>query len=211
MPANTATARVGRFQSRLSRIVDLVSSRTIDVPIPGRPDETTKELIWTGLLYRADGKTVDSIYEWDKSGAFRNQRGVASPNDLALFMRPLSDDELKSARAKLPESAKPAESEPETAAAPAIAEAAKEPVESEAVKDPRVSSKLAELVWNVYHNMVEEAIALGILPENTQVTKIRGPWAELVASTVVDYLDHPEATETKPPELPKADAQSDNQ
>jgi hypothetical protein len=208
MPANTATARVGRFQSRLSRIVDLVSSRTVDVPVPDKPGESTKEIIWTGLLYRADGKTVDSIYEWDKAGAFRNQRGVASPNDLALFMRPLSDDELKAALAKLPESAKPAAEVKSAEPAPVVEIPVKESVESEAVKDPRIAAKLPELTWNAYQAMLAEAVDLGILPANVQVTTIRGPWAELIASTLVDYLDHPEtpaapAETPKPSELPK--------
>ncbi|MBF6570500.1 MAG: hypothetical protein IVW54_16660 [Candidatus Binataceae bacterium] len=193
--------------------MDLVSSRTVDVPIPGKPGEVTKEIIWSGLLYKSDGKTVDSIYEWDKSGAFKNQRGVSHPNDLALFMRPLQDAELKAARAKLPAYAKPAaESEPATATAPgpgssavaAISEV-RAAVESDSVKDPRVASKLAELTWNAYHSMIAEAVSMGILPENVQVSTIRGNWAELIASTVVDYLDHPETTpaETKPAETPK--------
>ena len=107
MPANLAKAQLGRFQTRLSRLVDLVASHSKDVPVPGKFGVTRKIIIWSGLLYNSNGKSVDSIFEWSDDGAFLNQRGVSHPSDLALFMRPLTDEELAAGRARLPSSMRP--------------------------------------------------------------------------------------------------------
>ena len=108
MPANLAHAQIGRFQTRLSRLVDLVTSRTVEEKVPGKPGQVKTSIVWTGLLYKSDMKSLDSIYEWADDGAFRNQRGVSHPNDLSLLMRALTADELKAGLARLPESMRPA-------------------------------------------------------------------------------------------------------
>lgn len=104
MPANTTPAKLGRFQTRLSRVVDIVASRVVQDPVAGHPGKTVDRRLWTGRLYRSDMKTVDSIFDWENSGAFSNQRGVASPNDLSIFMRELTPDELAAGVKAIPES-----------------------------------------------------------------------------------------------------------
>ena len=76
--------QLGRYQTRLSRIVEIHSSRMIDET--QADGSTQKKRIWTGMLFRADGKTEDSNHEWEDSGALRNQRGVTSPMDLNILV-----------------------------------------------------------------------------------------------------------------------------
>lgn len=167
--------------------------------------------IWTGLLYKSDGRTVDTIQEWEANGSFRNQRGVSSPHDLALFMRPLTDAELQAGLERLPASARPApapvtaidESKPAAEVQPEA-----QPVEAaivDPVKDPRLGSHLAEITWNTFQEAIGEAVSLGILPKDVVISSIRGPWAELIASTLVSYLDNPEPKPAakEPPPLPQ--------
>jgi hypothetical protein len=76
--------QLGRYQNRSNRIVEITSSRFIDVR---DPDGTQRKVrIWSGTLMKADGKTVDSVHDYEDSGAFRNQRGVASPMDLSILV-----------------------------------------------------------------------------------------------------------------------------
>lgn len=220
MPTPTHAAKIGRFQTRLNRIADILASRSVMEPIPGKPGQTVERIIWTGLLYKSDGKTIDTIQEWEASGAFKNQRGVSHPNDLALYMRDLSPTEIEAGLALLPESAKPAAS---ASAAAAPVEEAK-PVESagssavaaisevrtavekvDPVKDPRIADKLAEVTWNVYQEAIGEAVILGILPRDIVIKSIRGDWAGLIASTLVSYLDNPEPKpeQQQPPPMPQ--------
>lgn len=210
MPTPTAPARLGRYQTRLSRIVDILASHPVTLPVPGQFGKSKTITIWTGLLYKSDGRTVDTIQEWEASGAFRNQRGVSSPLDLALFTRTLSDAELEAGRKRLPASALSATDAADAAAAepakdePAQAAATEAAPIVDPVKDPRLAGHLAEIVWNTYQECVGDAIASGLLPRDTVVTSIRGPWAELAASTLVSYLDNPEPKPAakEPPPLP---------
>lgn len=72
----------GRYQTRLSRIVEIRDSRMVEEL---QPDGTrVNKRLWKGTMFKADGRTPDTDHEWEDSGAFVNQRGVANPNDLAL-------------------------------------------------------------------------------------------------------------------------------
>jgi hypothetical protein len=196
MPTPTLAAKIGRYQTRLNRIADILASHSVMEPIPGKPGQTVERIIWTGLLYKSDGKTIDTIQEWEASGAFKNQRGVSHPNDLALYMRDLTDAEIEAGLALLPESAKPAAAASAAAAAIEEAKPEEKPVVEEKpdpVKDPRIADKLAEITWNVYQELIGHAVSIRILPSDIVITTIRGDWAGLIASTLVSYLDSPDA------------------
>jgi hypothetical protein len=76
--------QLGRYQTRLNRIVEINSSRWIDEKQEN--GTTAKKRIWSGLLLKADGITQDSNYEWEDDGRLRNSRGVNSYHDLATLI-----------------------------------------------------------------------------------------------------------------------------
>lgn len=76
--------QLGRYQTRSARIVEITASNWID---ERQGDGTTiRKRVWSGALYKADGKTFDCEYRWDDSGRLLNQRGVASDKDLAILI-----------------------------------------------------------------------------------------------------------------------------
>jgi len=77
--------QLGRYQTRLNRIVEINSSRWIDEKQEN--GTTAKKRIWSGLLLKADGITPDSNYEWEDDGRLRNSRGVNSYHDLATLIQ----------------------------------------------------------------------------------------------------------------------------
>lgn len=82
----TMQVQLGRYQTRLSRIVEIRSSRMVEET---QADGTKQQKrIWTGMMFRADGRSPDSDHEWEDSGALRNQRGVTSPMDLTILVQP---------------------------------------------------------------------------------------------------------------------------
>ena len=76
--------QLGRYQTRLNRIVEIQSHRWIDEK--QQDGSTIRKRIWSGMLLKADGQTPDSNYEWEDSGSFRNSRGVATYHDLAQLI-----------------------------------------------------------------------------------------------------------------------------
>lgn len=77
--------KIGRYQTRLSRIVEITRSHEVD---DRQPDGSIiRKQMWVGMMFKADGRTPDTEHEWEDSGAYRNQRGVASPNDLAILVQ----------------------------------------------------------------------------------------------------------------------------
>jgi hypothetical protein len=75
---------LGRFQTRLNRIVDITSSCEVTELIQG---ENVTRRVWNGQIMKADGHTVDTAGQWEDNGAYRNQRGVACPMDLCIMMQ----------------------------------------------------------------------------------------------------------------------------
>jgi hypothetical protein len=76
---------LGRFQTRLNRIVDITSSCEVTELIQG---ENVTRRVWNGQIMKADAHTVDTAGQWEDNGAYRNQRGVACPMDLCILVQP---------------------------------------------------------------------------------------------------------------------------
>ena len=121
----TAKARRGTFQTRNGRLVRLHEQIEIEAARqPGMAPEKRK--VWRGTLFNSDGKTPDSDHNWEESGAFSNQLGVAHTYDLANLVNAEDDP---------PPAAKPAEApKPEPVEQPKTDEPVKteEPVKTAA-------------------------------------------------------------------------------
>ena len=184
MPQNLIAAQRGRFQSRLSRLVDIHTSKIIQEPVPGQPGKTVPRTIWLGTLYASNGKTPEGTYEWEESGAFRNQRGVSSPNDLAIYVGKYpgqQDDAPDELLSKLVQSPGNVMQNLETPApaAPAPAQV-----------DNRLTLLIGGFVVDLYDELIAVASAAG-LDVTGRPPLIRGPWIEAVNETLVAIMDSP--------------------
>jgi len=66
--------------TRSSRLVEITGSEQVKAPKPG--GGTMTKTVFTGTLFKMDGRTIDSKHRWDLSGQFANQQGVSSNYDL---------------------------------------------------------------------------------------------------------------------------------
>jgi hypothetical protein len=71
----------GRYQSRNNRVIEITGSHTeTAIGTDGKP--YTKKM-WDGLLYQADGKTVETPHMWSDSGGYLHEAGVQNQFDIA--------------------------------------------------------------------------------------------------------------------------------
>jgi hypothetical protein len=168
--------QLGRYQNRSNRIVEIDSFRFIEVT---DPDGSKRQVrIWSGMLKKADGKTDDSRHDYEDSGAFRNQRGVASPMDLSILIE-----------------AAPVQPGP---AAPAATSKANDPRLKGQAEQLATYAALGLLGAADDHELVDaEAFSetrQGAV-EGLKALPSWANWVELVANLVVEVLD---AIENKP-------------
>jgi hypothetical protein len=99
-------ARPGLFQTRRNRLVRITEQ--FDFSEPPQPGfEPVVRKCWKGLLYMADGYSVDSPHVWENDGAYHNMQGVLSQFDLTLLVE--ADPVPEKPQAALPKAqAKPA-------------------------------------------------------------------------------------------------------
>lgn len=74
----------GRYQTKNSRIVAIHDFSYIT-----RRDSEQREYqarVWRGTMYKADGRTEDSTYQWEDDGRFSNSQGITTYNDLAMLI-----------------------------------------------------------------------------------------------------------------------------
>jgi hypothetical protein len=164
-------------------MVNIESSKVIQEPVPGQPGKVVDRKIWIGTLFNSDGKTPDGKHEWEESGAFRNQRGVANPNDLAIFVSdlpPLEGEE------PTPAEENDVEAILEENAARSFFDGP--PIPAPFIPDPRVSHLLPGLIVNCYDFLVAAAAEKG-LDVKGRPPMISGPWVEAVGTTLVALLD----------------------
>jgi hypothetical protein len=215
MPNNLCPAKRGRFQTRLSRLVDITSSKEIQEPVPGNPGKTVSKTIWLGTLYASNGKVPEGQYEWEASGAYRNQRGVASPLDLSTYVGnypgqvnadPFHNvDVLQLGGAQ--EQGKPLATElehPGFATRAAYEEAQRmtdyhiaaitNALAPKFEVDDRLKPHITGLVLDCYDYLLKAAAEIG-LDVKGRGACIRGPWIEAVNETLVGVMDSPVSSE----------------
>jgi hypothetical protein len=79
-------AHLGLFQTRHPRLVQLTESFEFsEAPQPGK--EPVERTCWKGVIFQADGRTVDTNGVWEQSGAYQNSNGVIQRNDLVTLVR----------------------------------------------------------------------------------------------------------------------------
>ena len=78
--------QAGWFQTNQARVIHITHSSEAKTPeFPGGAAIARK--VWIGVLYKSDGKTVDTEGMWEMSGRYTTPKGVAHPYDAAMFMR----------------------------------------------------------------------------------------------------------------------------
>jgi hypothetical protein len=92
---NGALAKMakGRYQTRNNRVVEITGSHVqTAVGTDGKPYSKT---MWDGLLYQADGKTIETPHMWSDAGGYLHEEGVSNQFDIALVTsqepEPVSD------------------------------------------------------------------------------------------------------------------------
>jgi len=70
--------RPGRYQTRNVRIVELTD--TFQREKPTGPGQTVTVTIWRGNLMKADGRTVDSMHEWEETNHPLTMGAYVSPS-----------------------------------------------------------------------------------------------------------------------------------
>lgn len=163
-------------------MVNIESSKVIQEPVPGQPGKVVDRKIWIGTLFNSDGKTTDGRHEWEESGAFRNQRGVASPNDLAIFVCDLPPAEGEEP-AEEHQVGRLTDENATRITAPAPA-----PEHKPFVADARIRHLLPGLIVNCYDYLLTAAAVKG-LDVLGRPPMISGPWVEAVGTTLVALLD----------------------
>jgi hypothetical protein len=78
-------ARRGLFQTRGSKNARLLEPFEFSETRSG--GQVVTRTCWKGLLYMADGKTVDTTGVWEVNGAKQNPNGVIQRDDLVEIIR----------------------------------------------------------------------------------------------------------------------------
>jgi hypothetical protein len=79
---NGAPAKMakGRYQTRNNRVVEITGSHIESGTLNGVPFSKT---MWDGVLYQADGKTVETPHTWSDAGTYLHEQGVMNQFDIA--------------------------------------------------------------------------------------------------------------------------------
>lgn len=110
--------QAGRFQTNQGRVIHITHHSEARTPeFPGGAALPRK--VWIGVLYKSDGKTVDTEGMWETSGRYTTPKGVAHPYDAAMFMR--FDPPVEAARAQALADGTPLAEAVEVPAGPSVA------------------------------------------------------------------------------------------